>query len=145
MSSTWETRDLPVLRAIVEIEDETGEYVQVGDISERTGLDETQVQRAVGALSREYPRLISVIDASSAAATFYMAAGHATGEARRKVGTWPTPESLADRIVAALEDTASNGETEEERTRAQKMLDGAKGVGKGVLTGVIVKALSGEL
>lgn len=66
-----------------------------------------------------------------------------TGEARRRVGAWPTPDSLTNRIIAALEDAAANGASEEERTRAQKMLDGAKGVGKGVLTGVMVKVMTG--
>jgi hypothetical protein len=65
-----------------------------------------------------------------------------TGHARRTVGTWPTPDGLADRIITALEETAANAPSEEERSRAQKMLDGAKGVGKGVLTGVLVKVLT---
>lgn len=143
MESTWEARDLLVLKAVVEIEEETGSYALINDIATRTGIAGDQVERSVGALSREDPKLFSVIDASSASRTIFMGAGDATGEARRRVGAWPTPDSLADRIIAALEDTAANGESEEERTRAQKMLDGAKGVGKGVLTGVLVKVMTG--
>jgi hypothetical protein len=142
MSSTWETRDLPVLKAIVAIEEESGRFAMVDAIAERTGLDDEQVQRAVGALSREEPSLFEVIDASSMGGTHYAGAGDITGHARRVVGAWPTPESLADRLIAALEDTAANGEDEEHRSWAKRALEGGKGVGKGVLTSVLVKVLT---
>jgi hypothetical protein len=49
---------------------------------------------------------------------------------------------LTERILAALEDTAESAPTEEERSGARKFLDGAAGVGKGVLTSVLVKVLT---
>jgi hypothetical protein len=61
------------------------------------------------------------------------------------VGAWPTPEGLADRILAALADTAENGPSEEERGKARKVLDAAGGVGKSVLTNVLTKVLTGEI
>lgn len=145
MDSTWETRDLPVLRAVVQIEDETGQPVEALQIGEATGLDDGAVQRALGALGREEPPFFDLIDDSSLAGTHYFGAAGCTGHARRTVGSWPTPDNLADRIVAGLQDAADHAPTEEERGRARKLLDGATGVGKGVLTGVLVKVLSGEV
>ncbi|MDQ1628263.1 MAG: hypothetical protein QOI54_2007 [Actinomycetota bacterium] len=142
MTSVWETRDLPVLKAIVDFEDETGQYARLDTLAQRTGHDDALLQAALRALNNEQPRLISVIDVSSMSGKFFMGAGDATGEARRRVGQWPTRESLADRIIAALEDAAENAPTEEERSGARKFLDGAKGVGKGVLTSVLVKVLT---
>jgi hypothetical protein len=142
MDSTWETRDLPVLKVVVGIEEETGRYAMVADIAERTGLSDEQVQRAIAALSREEPQLFDVIDSSSMSGSYYAGAGDTTGHARRVVGAWPTPESLADRLIAALEETAANGETDEQRSWAKRALEGGKVVGKGVLTSVLVKVLT---
>lgn len=145
MDSTWETRDLLVLRAVVQIEDETGERVEAGQIAEATGFEAADVQRALGALGREQPPFFRVVDDSDMSGTHYAGAENCTGHARRTVGAWPTPDGLADSIVAALQDAADNAPTEEERGRARKILDGVGGVGKGVLTGVLVKVLSGEV
>ena len=98
-----------MLKAVVEIQEESGRYAMAADIASRTGLDDEQVQRAIGALSREEPQLLTVMDASSMGGTYYAAAGDTTGHARRVVGAWPTPESLTDRLIAALEDAAVNG------------------------------------
>jgi hypothetical protein len=145
MDSTWEDRDLPVLRAVVRIEDDTQHHVRAEQIKEATGLDDKDVQRALGALARENPPFFEIIDASSMGGTFYMGAVNCTGHARRTVGSWPTPDNLADRIIAGLQEAADNAPSEEERSRARKVLDGVGGVGKGVLTGVLVKVLSGEV
>jgi hypothetical protein len=109
---------------------------------ERTGLDEATVQQALWALADEDPPFFSYHDLTTYGGRAIGFIHRPTGHARRTVGTWPTPEGLADRIIAALEDTAANAPTEEERSRAQKLLDAAKGVGKGVLTGVLIKVLT---
>lgn len=46
-------RDLPVLRAIVEAVEESGEPIVVNEIMSRTGLDGEAVQKAFRALSDE--------------------------------------------------------------------------------------------
>jgi hypothetical protein len=145
MDSTWESRDLPVLRVIVAMEDETRRHVTAEQIQQATGLDGDDVQRALGALGREQPPFFEIMDVSSMSGAFYMGAVNSTGHARRTVGSWPTPDNMADRIVAGLQEVAANAPSEEERSRARKVLDGVGGVGKGVLTGVLVKVLSGEV
>jgi hypothetical protein len=145
MNSTWEARDLPVLKAIVEIEDDTRRHVKETQVAAATGLDAESVQRALAALGREDPPFFELIDASSMGGAYYLGAVNCTGHARRTVGAWPTADVLADRILVALEDVAANSPSEEARGTARRLLDSASGVGKGVLTGVLVNVLSGQV
>lgn len=51
MESTWERRELPVLRALVEYFDDVDAYrLQPGQIGELSGLSEDEVKRALKAL-----------------------------------------------------------------------------------------------
>ena len=53
---TWTTRDLPVLRAVVDIYDTTGRsIIRARDIETATGFDKDTVQRALRALNT-HPR-----------------------------------------------------------------------------------------
>lgn len=91
MDSTWENKDLPVLAAAAEELDR--EHVTDPDtIARATGLEYEQVQRALRALSSEEPPLLQVRGRASGDITVVYGL---TGEARRRVGAWPTPESLA--------------------------------------------------
>jgi hypothetical protein len=145
MDSTWEPRDLPVLDAVARLIDRDGPVpgAYLRDIAGETGLDIEDVVRATNAL--EAAGLIVMQQRTMGGNGGQWRVREVSGEARRLVGAWPTPDNLADRIVAALQDAADNAPTEEERSRARKLLDGATGVGKGVLTGVLVKVLSGEV
>lgn len=145
MDSTWETRDLPVLDAAARIIDRDGPVpgAYIRDIATDTGLEIDEVVRATYAL--EDAGLIEMAQRSLGGGGGNWRMCSLSGEARQIVGQWPTPENLADRIVAALQDAADNAPSEEERSRAKKLLDGVSGVGKGVLTGVLVKVLSGEV
>ncbi len=142
MDSTWEARDLPVLDAAVRILDRDGPVpgAYLRDVAAETCLDIDDVVRATYAL--ESAGLVEMQQRTMGGGGQWRVRG-VTGEARRLVGAWPTPDNLADRIVAAMQEVAENAPTEEERGRARKLLDGATGVGKGVLTEVLVKVLSG--
>ena len=144
MESTWEWRDLPVLRVVVEMIDRHGPVpgVNLREISEQTGLSIEDVRRATYALENEF---IAPLKRGIGGDGGMWRVGEVYAPARQAVGQWPTPESLTDRIIDALEDTVANGETEEKRTRAQKLLAGLKDVGKEVLTAVIVKATTGAM
>jgi hypothetical protein len=145
MDSTWEARDLPVLDAAARIIDRDGPVpgAYIRDIATDAGLEIDEVVRATHAL--EDAGLIEMAQRSLGGGGGNWRVCGLSGGARQIVGQWPTPENLADRIVAALQDAADNAPSEEERSRAKRLLDGASGVGKGVLTGVLVKVLSGEV
>ena len=115
MEDTWSTRDLPVLKAIVEIYDSTGRTnIRPTDITSPTGFDEETVQRAVRALYTE-PYLIDGMESSQPG---YVFVGIPTTGALRVVGAWPTPESQLDRLIAALTSAAEDEERpEDERSK----------------------------
>lgn len=143
MEKTWEARDLPVLAAVVSIcdEDDWG-VAEPGSIAERTGLAVDQVERALWKLNGERPPFFEVSEASTFEAREIVSVGSPSGHAQRTVGAWPTPESLVDRMIIALQEAAASAESEEERSRLQRAADAVGGVGKGVVTGVVTHVLT---
>lgn len=141
MDSTWENRDLPVLAALVEELDR--EHVTDADtIARATGLEYEQVQHALRALSAEEPPLFKV-GAGRGGGDISTVFG-ATGEARRRVGAWPTAQNLADRLVEALGEAADRAPSTQERTRLQEAVKALGNVGQAALAGVIANALTGN-
>ncbi len=112
MDETWTNRDLPVLRAIVETYEETGHAMHPGPIEAATGLPGTEVQAALRALNLEDPPFVTKMQRYASGHVSLI--GAPTGHARRAVGAWPTAESIADRLVSAL-DEAADREPDEER------------------------------
>lgn len=118
---TWVTRDLPVLRAVVQLyeDDENSEYwIDVFDIVQKTGLAEEVVQRALRAL-KSSP---SYFDDVSEHQRGIDAVGPPTAAARRAVGAWPSPENVVERIVAALEQAAEDDARPDEQRGKFKQL-----------------------
>lgn len=104
MTETWTNRDLPVLRAIVDVYEETGEPMGPDAIEAATGFDAARVQGALRALDSEEPRYISELERLMTGDIIFI--GAPTGHARRAVGAWPTAETIADRLVKALGEAA---------------------------------------
>lgn len=112
MRDTWSDRDLPVLNAIVETFEESGPGLSPEQITARTGLDARTVQLALTALESEQPPFLSQLERVMSGHVVFI--GAPTGHARRAVGAWPTAETIADRLVGAL-DEAAEREPDEER------------------------------
>jgi hypothetical protein len=133
MQSTWESRDLPVLDAIVQHFEEGGsDFPTVEQFAEATGLEVREVYRAVMALSPTYLEL-----AMSLADEAETAIQSVTDEARRAVGQWPSPEVWADRIVRGLLDAADRDPDQERRSRLRAVAEGLGDFGRDVLVGVL--------
>ncbi|WP_020387712.1 hypothetical protein [Kribbella catacumbae] len=71
-----------------------------------------------------------------------MIVGAPTGHARRVVGAWPTPESLADRIIAALNDAADNEPDEAKKGKLRRAAEAVAGVGRDILTDVTAQVIT---
>lgn len=104
MEETWTSRDLPVLRAIVEVFERTGRVMHPNEIVQQSGLTGDQVERALNALEGENPPFITKLDRRASGGISLI--GRPTGHARRAVGAWPSAETMADQIVQALEEAA---------------------------------------
>jgi hypothetical protein len=88
VQSTWETREVPVLRAVVKLLDQPSSFqATVSQISKETGIDKADVDRAIEALEGEYianyERFLTGGDPST------WAVRGITSKARRAVGQWP--------------------------------------------------------
>lgn len=140
VESTWETRDLRVLENIVNAYDETGSSPRPPSIATSIGLPEEEVQRALRALRHNEPPFFTKM--TGAMGGIILLIGEPTGHARRVVGAWPTPDALADRIIAALNDAADNEPDEEKKGKLRRGAEAVAGVGKGVLTDVMAQVIT---
>jgi hypothetical protein len=141
LPDTWHNRDLPVLRVVVRLCDERpGELINMSEVVQLTGLDERDVVRA--GLALESAGLLKTIgDFSQRISDF-----HTPGaRARQLTGSWPTAETGADRLVAALEKLASNAPDEPTRTRAQGALAQLGGFSRDTLAAIAATVITGQL
>jgi hypothetical protein len=140
LPDTWHRRDLPVLRAVVRRYDETGEPVKIKTVVDDTGLAAEDVQRAARALADAY--LVDTWKLHGGYAAFFK---KVSAEARQLAGSWPSPDNGADRLIAALEKLVREAPTEDERTRAQKVLDFFTGAGRDIAVSVATSVITGAV
>ncbi|ORV91184.1 hypothetical protein AWC11_11295 [Mycobacterium interjectum] len=115
MEDVWTSRDLPVLKAAVEIYDRTG-GIRPDAIERAVGLDPETVQRALRALHTE-PYFRPEGTKSSFGGDILIV-GAPTSDAYRVAGAWPTPENLLERLITAFEAAGEdNSRDEPERNR----------------------------
>jgi hypothetical protein len=98
-ADTWESRDLPVLRAAVELHEESGRRLRTSAIEKATGFDKETVQRALRALYRE--RYFEEATGRYGGEIIFV--GEPTGEALRHAEQWPSPEVQLRKLIAAFE------------------------------------------
>jgi hypothetical protein len=142
LPDTWHSRDLPVLRAAVEYIDREGVDAPVHHLIERTGLEEDEVLRAIRALASG--GLLTAAAIKTWGPDLIDGVRAVSRQAYELAGAWPTPESATDRMIAALEQIAANG-TEEEKTRARKVLDAFTGAGQQIAVGVATAMITGQI
>src|SRR6202451_4762079 len=103
---TGAVRDLPVLDATVALLEQSY-MVTVTDIAAATGLDAAVVARALETLDPVY---VDFRKTTTGGDPRFWYVFQVTPEARRAVGQWPTPQSLANRLAG---ETASGAEQED--------------------------------
>lgn len=130
----WNTRDLPVLKAAVEIFDQEGRNASAAELGEATGLDHDTVQQALRALYLE-PYFEKGRNAFSG---HILGVGAPTGAAMRTAGLWPTPETQLERMIAALEAAAEDDDRQpEERSRLRNIAQSLKGAAYSIAIGAL--------
>jgi hypothetical protein len=113
---TWNSRELPVIQAAVDIHNATDTYLtRASAIGERTGLDHDTVQRALRRLNSQPSSFEKVVEASGGEVIMV---GPPTADALRVAGAWPSPEMLLRRLINALETAADDDARDpEERSK----------------------------
>ena len=100
------SRDLPVLRALVEAFDGPERYrMSPEEIKTVTGFSDDDVHRALRVLHEASPPLIKGTMVSQL--SFPVMVMGVTERARVAAGQWPKPEDLVDALARAFEDAAS--------------------------------------
>jgi hypothetical protein len=142
MESTWESRDLPVLDAVVRFfeKEYDGVLPSAQTFAGRLGMDPVQVAKAVGALSPTYLAISPSMGGPES-----LSIEGVTDEARRKVGQWPTPENLVDRLAQGLLDAADQEPDEQKKSRLRSIAEGLRGFARDVTVGVISNAATAPL
>jgi hypothetical protein len=115
---TWSERDLPVLRAVVDIYEQTGrKVIRLGELAKATGFDEDTVTRAARVLNREpYFELKGEFFGGG-----FIGVGAPTSDALRTAGQWPSAETMLERLISALELSSDDDELpDEERTKRKR-------------------------
>lgn len=130
-ATIWSREHRPVLAAVVNALDQSEHAVTLRDIMQATRFDASTTFRAVRAL--EQGGFVEWVPSSPPESSRIKSAN---GDARRAVQTWPSAESIADRLLAALSDVAEHGDDEVTRSRARKALDGIGSLTRDTLVSV---------
>ena len=141
LESTWPTRELPILQAALRRLDAGDIFPTLEEIRAEVGLDVAQMRAGVDALESASPPYMEV---SNAWGNPNHVGGHVSRvseRARRELGTWPSAESVVDRLVAALAEAA---DAEQESERRTKIRAAAEAVG-GFLRDVAVQAVGTQI
>lgn len=142
LDDLWSTRDYPVLVAAARRFREQSRPLMSHELVEATGLEHHEV---VAALSNLGHRHLDVRDASSEGARDNYVVGIMPA-GLEAVGQWPSPDTAADRLVAALDaliDTTAEGSPKQSRLKAAR--DGLLAAGRDVLVDVAGAAITGRL
>lgn len=144
MERIWETRDLPVLRALAEHFDAIdAPRLGVDQLVKLTGMTEDSVQRALRDLWQADPRLI---DGSKADELPYpVSVTEVTERGLRMIGAWPDPQQLAERLLTGLERAIEAEPDEERRGRLHQAFEALRGVGKDVFVQVAANVITGAM
>ena len=144
MESTWEPRELPILRiAVAHFDDPTVNRLDIADIVAATGLEETTVQSGLHALSKATPPYVEGIPVAEVPYPIILTG--VTERARREVGQWPTPDAWVDRLVQALERAAAEEPDQEKRSLLMKAADLIGGVARDVAVKVASGVITGAM
>lgn len=142
--STWTTRELPILRAALERLDVGAHFVSLEEIRAAAGLDVAQMRAGLNALEQASPPYVSVSYTMGGGTTHIP--GHldsVSERARRELGTWPSAETVVDRLAKALADAADQ---EQEPARKGKLRVAAEALvsfGRVISVDVLAKQITG--
>jgi hypothetical protein len=141
MTSIWYERDLPVLRAIVQLKDENpGQPIPRTRVVEATGLDAETVRRAVHSLLDE-----PYIEVFGSQVDFAETIKRVNGNGKRAAEFWPTPDNVAELLRDALLQAADREPDEEKRGKLRALGAWIGEGGRDTVSGAFGNMLAGLL
>jgi DNA-binding MarR family transcriptional regulator len=139
----WYSRDLLVLHEVAcAFANDPQATPEASDIAKALDLDEDLVG-IIGESLKEAGYVDGITTSSDGIIIFTKL----TPAGRREVGLWPSPETAADRLLAALQAAVDNAPTEEAKSKARRALDAVVSAGRDfaidVASGVVTGQISG--
>jgi hypothetical protein len=111
-------------------------------VAEHLGREVEDVMAAVRALARGgYVEEMRASMSSKAGSRIKQV----SAEAYRAVGAWPSPDTAADRLLAALQAAVDNAPEGEAKNRARRILDGFRAAGRDFLVDVASGVVTGQI
>jgi hypothetical protein len=142
--TTWANRELPILREALRRLDAGAFWADTERIREELAFDAPQMRAGLKALEDASPPYIGVDYLMGGGPN--RVAGRITSvseRARRELGTWPTPESLVDRLAAALAEAADAEQEPQRKGRLRAGAEALVGFGRDIAVGVIANQVGG--
>jgi hypothetical protein len=125
---TWQRREFPVLKAVVEaMEEHPDREVRLQELVERSGLPGPEVDHAMWLLWRARPPYFEAYGVEDN--TKLVAVTSLNERALRETGQWPDPESMVRSLIEALDRAAETEADPEKKGRLVRAAETLGGIG----------------
>lgn len=143
LESTWTTRELPILRVALRRLDAGEMFPNLEEIRAEVGLDVTQMRAGLRALEHALPPYIEVAYTMAGPDRVGGHVADVSERARRELGTWPSAETVVDRLATALAEAADAEDEPERKGKLRTARDVLAGMAREVAVAVISKQVAG--
>lgn len=139
MEMTWYTRELPVLTAALQFleEHDYGLLPEATDLAPIVGLDVMAVAKALKAMDGEFIRTTTTFEGMPGTTVHEV---YPAG--RRAAGQWPTPELVAQRLIAGLEAAAAEEANPEKKSKLKQTALFLGSSGKDLLINLVASVIA---
>jgi hypothetical protein len=127
VESTWQSREFPVLKAMVEaMEEHPDSEARLEELAQRSGLSFADVDRATRKLWLAIPPYFQGIAVEDD--TIPIAVTSVSERALRETGQWPDPESFVRSLIEALQKAAETEADPDRKSRLTQAAETLKGI-----------------
>ncbi|MEE6311025.1 hypothetical protein V1634_29725 [Plantactinospora veratri] len=137
----WDTTDFPVLKAAVDLCNESRGDAAVGAIVARTGLDQQTVMASLRRLEAEHPPFFEKMHKMSFGGVSHVF--QPTGHAQRTIKAWPKAEDKLEELIKMLGAIAEQENDPEKAGRLTRVRDYLAAGGRDLAINVISGLITG--
>ena len=141
LADTWARRELPILREALRRADAGELLTSIEDIRVAVGLDAAHMRTGLDALRFADPPYLEVQYTMSGVASGHVS--KVSERARRELGSWPSADTIVDRLVAALAEAEQREADPQQKSRLRAAAETMGGIGRDVLVQVLAKVGGG--
>jgi predicted ArsR family transcriptional regulator len=135
--ATWESRELPILRAIHDLEEADSVQVTTGELAQMAGISEPDARRAFHALLEDgYVQSGTILGGSPQQVILFPSL---RGDGRRAIEQWPSETALAA-LLSVLDERIASG-SGQEQTRFRGLRDSILSIGEQAAGSLLADAL----